>query len=200
MNIQKHRCRALTLIEILVVIAVGVMVFGLILEIFISTNRAADKEITRTSMAQEAALIAQQIEQVLKGYRVDLTSQRINPEFSSERLTCIAISFQPDSLSRIVTLSNQSQDNRTRIVKEAVSLFESTDKTKEMEILGLKEEVIDTTISFEYATQIQDLSPVWRSEISPMESPLLIRYMITVKDGRNRVKPLLITSTVRVSQ
>ena len=200
MRIHKHRCKALTLVELLVVIAVGVMVFGLILQIFISTNRAADKDTTRSTMAQEASLIAQQVEQALQGYRVELTAQQINPEFTPERLTFIALQFQPDSTARTVTLMNQVQDNHNRIVEVTVSIPEAVDKKRETNILGLKEELIDTSILFEYATQIEDLTPVWQGEISVTEIPLLIKYTITVKDVRNRVKPLVITSTVRVLQ
>lgn len=61
--------RGLTLVEAMVVMALGTIVFGLIITTLITTQRESDRLTTREQMHQEALLIGQSVERVLR-YRI----------------------------------------------------------------------------------------------------------------------------------
>jgi hypothetical protein len=60
----------MTVVELAVVIALGTVVFGLILGALVQTSRASQDLVVRQQMRQEAMLIAQSVEKVLR-FRVD---------------------------------------------------------------------------------------------------------------------------------
>lgn len=67
---RRRRRAGLTLVELAVVLGIGTMVFGLVLAALIQTSRASDDLISRQQMRQEALLIGQSVEKMLR-FRVD---------------------------------------------------------------------------------------------------------------------------------
>ncbi len=199
-NIRK--IRAVTLIEILAVLVIGGMILGLLLEIFIATNTAAKKRNIEAIMLQEATLIAQKLEQMLAGY---IPSERVKtaigkPEFKDNTLTLFWMLPGQTPELRLATFKNvkseSGDENRVMLIdKPATATSVLPDESI---ILGSKEAKISTTIEFAYAREFNNLEARWVPELTETQSPVLIRWKIVVSDKEGLVKPLVLTSAMRL--
>lgn len=199
-NIRK--IRAVTLIEILAVLVIGGMILGLLLEIFIATNTAAKKRNIEAIMLQEATLIAQKLEQVLAGY---VPSERVKtaigkPEFKDNTLTLfwmLPVQSPELRLATFKIVKSESGDGTRVMLMDKPATAIST-LPEESTILGSKEARISTTIEFAYAREFNNLEARWVPELAETQSPVLIRWKIVVSDSEGLVKPLVLTSAVRL--
>lgn len=66
MTMMRSSRRAVTLIEALVVIAVGSVVFGMILYAMTSTGKATDRAVASQQMSQEALAISRNVERIMR--------------------------------------------------------------------------------------------------------------------------------------
>lgn len=199
-NIRK--IRAVTLIEILAVLVIGGMILGLLLEIFIATNTAAKKRNIEAIMLQEATLIAQKLEQVLAGY---VPSERVKtaigkPEFKDNTLTLFWMLPVQSPELRLATFkivkSESGDETRVMLIDKPATAISTL--PEESTILGSKEARISTTIEFAYAREFNNLEARWVPELAETQSPVLIRWKIVVSDSEGLVKPLVLTSAVRL--
>lgn len=105
MNITRSR-RGMTLIETLVTMALASVVFGLILDTLVSTQRESDRLSSTEQMHQEALLISQNVERVLR-YRLapeeleGLTSGGAAPDAAPAGGGAVTTSSLPASIAAI---------------------------------------------------------------------------------------------------
>ncbi|MCD6386562.1 hypothetical protein J7M23_12405 [Candidatus Sumerlaeota bacterium] len=194
--------RAITLVELLVVMVVGIMVLGLILQMFISTNLATKKANIEAIMLQEATLIAHQLESALDAWVAEQSAYHVEEMFKDAKLQFARVEYEGTEKRNLVvsTFQNQSLNGRTRIVMINRPLRRERSEAEEPRpsVLGLNEPRIATNIRFSYASKLDGFNITWLNEITPPERPILIRYTITVSDLQHLVKPLQLTSSVRV--
>ncbi|MCX7767144.1 MAG: type II secretion system GspH family protein [Candidatus Sumerlaeia bacterium] len=199
-NIRKNK--AVTLIEILAVLVIGGMILGLLLEIFIATNTAVKKKNIEAIMLQEATLIAQKLEQVLTGYvppeRVKTATGK--PEFKDATLTVFWMLPGQIPELRLATFktvkSKSGEETRVMLIDKPATATSA--HPEESIILGSKEARISTTIEFAYAREFNNLEARWVPELAETQSPVLIRWKITVNDSEGLVKPLVLISAKRI--
>lgn len=204
MNIRKiahKKIRAITLVELLVVIAVGVMVLGLVLQMFISTNLATKKDNIEAIMLQEATLIARQLETALDALIAEQTAYNVEEIYQDTRLQFPRVEYlESEKLGVVLTaFQNQQVEGRTRIVMLNTPLGgQLHSEEQKPTVLGLNEPRIATNVRFYYANKVDVNNINWLDRVTSPERPILIRYTITVNDLQNLVKPLKLTSSVRV--
>lgn len=204
MNIRKiahKKIRAITLVELLVVIAVGVMVLGLVLQMFISTNLATKKDNIEAIMLQEATLIARQLETALDALIAEQTAYNVEEIYQDTRLQFPRVEYlESEKLGVVLTaFQNQQVEGRTRIVMLNTPLGgQLHSEEQKPTVLGLNEPHIATNVRFYYADKVDVNNINWLDRVTSPERPILIRYTITVNDLQNLVKPLKLTSSVRV--
>lgn len=204
MNIRKiahKKIRAITLVELLVVIAVGVMVLGLVLQMFISTNLATKKDNIEAIMLQEATLIARQLETALDALIAEQTAYNVEEIYQDTRLQFPRVEYlESEKLGVVLTaFQNQQVEGRTRIVMLNTPLGgQLHSEEQKPTVLGLNEPRIATNVRFYYADKVDVNNINWLDRVTSPERPILIRYTITVNDLQNLVKPLKLTSSVRV--
>jgi prepilin-type N-terminal cleavage/methylation domain-containing protein len=188
--------KGVTLVELLVVMAVGVMVMGLLLGIFISTNGAAIRENKKAAQWQEAALIARQVEDALNGWISNIPETELKETFLDKKAGFFRIDANTGNHLVLSSLTNIMADERTRAVMIQKPIPKSGEEDETLFVLGIDSADLSTSVTFQYATEMKDLKPVWKPTLTEGERPLLVKYIIVVQDMDQRVKPVALSSSV----
>ncbi len=197
-TLQHRTCSGLTLIELMIVLVAGILVFGLILEIFITTNTATKRENIQATMVMEARLIALQVDNALNAFSYQISTPVSQSEFLDERIAFPRLDFINDHAPLISVIETREVNGRKRIVMVDTPL-EATDAQQSPEkIPGLNDSLISTSIEFSYAEEMKGIEPVWQDSLSADMTPLLVGYQITINDLQGIAKPLQISSACNV--
>ena len=189
----------MTLVEIMVVLAVGILVMGLLLGMLISTNTAAKKENRYSELWQEAVLSAQQIEDLLeRGVETPLDAAE-TAIFTQHQLAMYVISGNGGYDITRVVVNNATVDNRARISLGEYSPGADSEAMPH-KTAGLNIPQVSTSVSFKYALETENFTPVWKFDLGSGERPLLVNYTVKVQDQELLVKPVILTSTVRIAK
>ena len=182
MKCIEPRRRGMTLVEVLVVVAVGLLVVGLIVEALIVTNRAADKLTLREGMRQEALLIAQSVEKLTR-FRVapdELApgaAAGVSEQYSPAELRLCSPVYGGDKERIFQTVSSAGGDEKVQCV--TMRPAGSTEPGKApAKRLGASSERFRSDIAFRYASQFEGLEPVWSDQATT--APKLIEYTVRV--------------------
>jgi len=106
--VRRAGCRrGMTLVEMLVVTAVGVAVLGMILGVFIETNRSTDRTISRQQGLQEAMTRGQAVERMIR-FRV--RSEDLAPAFAATVTTGALVEKMSRGELRLVSLARGTDD------------------------------------------------------------------------------------------
>jgi Tfp pilus assembly protein PilV len=191
-------CRAFTLIEALVSVALLTVVCGILMGIFISTRANCEKSQNQLSMQSQAALTANQVNGVL--------SSAVKPS-ALDVATSATLVFAADKCS---LLSNKNSDWKKPVLcsifNEANNEFNQvaceTSGTPKHH-LGLKiQSRFETKVNFQYASVVEvpkdDAAAAFKTTLPTGEYPRLIRATITVEDTRKEFKPYVLTESVRL--
>ena len=192
MKLKTRYSKAMTLVEIVVVMAVGVIVLGLLLAIFISTSKGVDKAISKDMLLQEIILVSDQVKNLLE-YCVPSTMLSVDPGvpeiFSANEIRIVS---SAKGKVAVHTIKNVSENKEGQSVEHTYkSLGENSSETKEF--LGASHKEVNLSIRFKYADSFDGTEPIWRSSL---EKPALISFTITAGDARSRVDPKSQTFTV----
>jgi prepilin-type N-terminal cleavage/methylation domain-containing protein len=176
------RRRAMTLIEILVVVAIGLLVVGLVLEAMIGTNRATDELTAREGMRQEALLIAQSVEKVAR-YRVAPTelapgaAAGVVEQFGPSQLRLCSLAYGADKDHLLQTVASAGGTSQAQHVIMRSSDGAEPDKAPAKR-LGSNADRFKSDIAFRYASEYKDLEPIWSDQAT--STPRLIEYTVRV--------------------
>jgi len=185
MKLKTHHSKAMTLIEIIVAMAVGVIVLGLLLAIFISTSKGVDKAISKNMLLQEITLASDQVKNVLEYHipAVELSiDSGVTESFSAEE---IRIASSAKGKVAAHTIKNVFEDKEGQSVEHTYKpLGENGSETKDF--LGVSSKEVNLSIRFKYANSFDGVEPIWRSSL---EKPALILFTITAEDKKNKVVP-----------
>jgi len=195
--------RGMTLVEIIIALAAGVMVAGIVLGIFISTTQVSEKSDSRIMLYSEARLIEQQISNILKKRIPDgeILKEGASGLSSFNQSSLRIFSSTPDLKNftpALITIKTQnSPDGKSqRIVAVEESYDPETGKTSPIteRDLGSQFDRVNAKIVFKYASDFNELEPNWTDSGSSGTAVKLVQYSITLVDNKKDYSPIIVTS------
>ena len=187
------RRSGMTMVELLVSMAVGIAVFGLLLAILDQTTRLSERSIAREALWREAVGAAQTIEQTLRGYASPGDLSIENPEkdvFGAEDAEFYSVgAWAGADVLRMRIGADPDQDVEPEgravviISREPVSVENAGAGTLEEAdrrvVFGSDESY--AAIRFRFAYKIgKDLKPDWTEKRKTGKRPRLVEYTVTV--------------------
>lgn len=176
MSFRKRTKRAYSMVEVLVVTAVGAVVLGLVLDALIQTNRVSDELVLGQQMRQEALVIAQSVEKVVR-LRIDPATGATggNEKFLAGEMKTLSMAPAPGGQVRALETSvSTDAENGPRVVVRRAA--EGGDA--KAGVLGANPDRFRTEIAFRYAEEYDGLEAKWAD--SATSKPLVVEYTIHV--------------------
>jgi len=195
--------RAVTLVELLVVMAVMLVVLGIALGIFIESGRAARELGKNEAASLYAGEVMFKFRETIQGAVIpsNMEDTTINPEtlveFSDKRIRLLTYHLRGlESALYQVTWSNaQTVDGRPVINESITSIFNSRGSGHRKSISPLLPEDITPSVRFSYASAgTPGQTPDYRSSWLSSEWPDLIQVSLTLEDRKNPEQPLVFQS------
>ncbi len=174
----------MTLAELLVALAIGSALLGLVLGIFDSTARLAKSALRQEAVWNEALLIAQAIDKNLDAWIACADLAGGDPAwllFSSDEIRFYSMADEPKRV-RIF-----SRPDAERVAIETLAI-EPDGAEGKIAYLGAHSE-IQSRVRFRCAEAFSGLIPQWADSAAGPAAPVLIEYQIDVWD-RSSGKPL----------
>lgn len=182
--------KGMTLVEIVISIAAGLIVLFFVLAIFISTISGIDKTIARDALKQEIRTIAEEVKFIVN-HHVPPDELNVKKPFEElfvhDRLT-IASSTKISVVK--CTLSNLSgeEDNNNSVIKTIQSF---RDRSRERtEFLGTSPNTVSTSILFAYAVENENGMIIWEDSLPPGSKPHLVEFTITARNLSHDIEPM----------
>jgi hypothetical protein len=187
---QRRSRTAVTLLELIVAIAVGTIVFGIAAAGIIETDQTARRVIQREALRQQAMAAMHQIRALLEQVvwsddLADRGDESPRVAFAHDSLTVFS-SYDPTSGGafcrysvgyRMEAPGEKSEPGILRFNPGATQASEFRDLGGEYEMV----------VSFLYATAFDpDRRPVWRESLSGGEKPALIWFEVVLRDPELR--------------
>ena len=189
--------RGVSLVELLIVIAVGTMVFGLILGILVNTSAAVEKKMKYESVVSKTESVLENISSDINNVIIDptLVTKIIekNPKayrFSANQLGFWCAENKEGDSYHYVDLFNKPGEV-SNIMKGIVG-FESNERDDK--VVGVNFEDVSTQVSFRYAKSFNAGKPEWKDSLPDGEYPKLIEVKVKAFSSDEDVKPLEIVS------
>jgi len=191
--------RAFTLLEVLVAIATGAVIFGIAMGIFITTTQTANQAIGRESLLQQAQLTMREVRAVIEAtiWPEDLATTpaaQIALIFTKEQLGIFS-THQPKggrfgycSLGNIpVFISKSGQSGEARTVAGCIRSDPATGQA--VSSFSTPTDKFDSALQFRYATERgADLQPVWQENLSARQRPRLIWVELVLRDREQKTR------------
>ncbi|MGC8739865.1 MAG: pilus assembly FimT family protein [Candidatus Sumerlaeaceae bacterium] len=181
---REKKCKAYTLVEALIVVALTVVILGLALDAYIETVRATNAVSDQLVAAREAQTIAQQIEKLFlsrvageKGEKFaaeEVIFTGLQPAQTKEKAPALATAIERGNLPAALRSVHVSND----IERRRVVLTAGDDRGAKKQILGTNSDAFCAEVSFAYAEEIKDFTPQWRDVTST--EPLLAKVVVHV--------------------
>lgn len=169
MQIAGRSARGMTLVELMVALAVGGVVFGLLLGAMIETGRRTDRDVERHLMAAEAASLAQAIDRLLSGALAegDASFERDVLTFQS----CESLGSAAGLAKRIAV--GQNEDGPTVVIESgSEAVYSSPNRDR-----------IASQVQFRYAREFNGIEAVWNAAAGG--TPRLVEYRVRVWPRRS---------------
>jgi prepilin-type N-terminal cleavage/methylation domain-containing protein len=189
-------CRGMTLVETLVVVAVGTVLLGLILGAFIETNRATNSTIARQQALQEALTKGQAIERMIR-FRV--RSEDLGA--ASETTTGSVVEKMAGNELRLASLARGAQDGTLYWGagnygegKESRVWVSGSAKPGDAQAGQPAPGQIPTTVGFQYGRSENDGATVWTDEGGA--DTQLVRLRVSAMPAGTDGKPAIYETVV----
>lgn len=206
MNPMKKAVRnknGVTLVELIVAIAVGIMLAEIIFGIFISTNKATEKSNSRVLLYSEARTIDKQIQNIIKK-RIPEAEILTPGQASLASFTENAVRVYSPAISEkqykasLITIKNQTTpDNKNNRIIAFEESFDPAGAVLEggaVKDLGTQGDRIKAKIKFKFANEFEGLEPKLVDSITT--GTKLIQYTITLEDIKKDYGAISFTSAV----
>lgn len=190
---------AVTMVELIMAMAVGVVLFATILTLLVHTQRASDRVILREQMMQDALVIEHKLGGILGRAVPDarLTASGL----PASRFTAEAIEFYAagDKLERWTVSAEPAGGGENAPVqvaarRDGVEAGALTGAGAALP-MGVGFDKFDSVIKFQFANEYDGLTPQWST--SSDAAPRVIRYTIIISDPRDRAVPVMVSNSVR---
>lgn len=187
----------MTLVELLVVMAVGTVVLGLLLKTFDETQMLSRREIARNAQRQAATLTLERISAIVAG---------AIPAGSLDTASQVAETFESDHL-RVISWQGADSDN---IWAHGITTVTADDATGESHVTLVRfdlqgQEVgsetpierVSTAASFRYAAVVKsDGSIDWQNSMPATSFPALIEIRVTAQAEGAEQAPVEVSTVI----
>ena len=205
-QLQRRQQNGITLIELIVAIAAGVMIFSVILAILIRTSAATDASILKATMRQEGRLIT---DTIVKSLKHCLPATELAPEsggathFAENQMQFLSLHMAKES-QPVQCLIINGQDAKTQLnrvmMKTTPLAGHSASPPPETETreqaLGVGGVNIESQVHFRYASSFKTLSPQWVAALKPGRTPRVVEITVIIRDTEQRIEPITITTSL----
>jgi hypothetical protein len=206
-QLQRGQQRGITLIELIVAIAAGVMIFGVILAILIRTSEATDASILKATMRQEGRLITDTIVKSLKqcfpATELGQSEPSGTTHFAENQMQFLSLHMAKESqpVQCLITNGQDAKTQLTRVMMKTTPLTGPADfPTSETEVreqtLGVGGTNIEGQVHFRYASSFKTLSPQWVAALKPGRIPRVVEITVIIRDAEQRVEPVTHTTSL----
>ena len=196
------RNKGVTLIELIVILAVGVLVFGMILEILISTSKAVNKRMKYESVISVVENASESMASLINNMVIDESvklsiaeKNKANFLYTGDKLGFWTIGKDASDKYTYVEIFNNKQSEPYKVSLGSVDLETNT---RVDQPLGVRFEDVSTEISFKYAGEFRNGEPFWTDNFPSEKLPALIEVKITGKSTNKEVKPLEVVNTYKI--
>lgn len=207
--LPSNRRHGMTLIEMLVSMAIGLVIFGLVLGIYLRMNATTAQALANETMWMEGRSIVQAIDQALRS-RVAPSELDLAAGIPGESLTADEATFLVSDATYgadiwRVTIANREIDieegKQWRVViRRELMQAVGADPVGSESVLGLYKEKTATRVRFFHAYGFaSEFEPDWTRETRPGVAPRLIQYVVSVKDEKDALMPLTFTGAVALN-
>ncbi len=208
--LSRRQQNGITLIELIVAIAGGLIIFGLILGILIRTTAATDANILKATMRQEGRLITNTIAKSLKQFLPSGELAQAAPtgatHFAENQMQFRSLHMAKESqpLQYLITNRRDAKTQLNRVMMESTLLGQSVaspspeSETSEqaLGVLGLGVGDVESEVRFRYASAFEMLSPQWVVALKPGAVPRVVEITVIIRDATDRVEPVTITTSL----
>lgn len=196
------RNKGVTLIELIVIMAVGALVFGMILEILISTSKAVNKRMKYESVISVVENASESMASLINNMVIDESvklsiaeKNKANFLYTGDKLGFWTIGKDASDKYTYVEIFNNKQSEPYKVSLGSVDLETNT---RVDQPLGVRFEDVSTEISFKYAGEFRNGEPFWTDNFPSEKLPALIEVKITGKSTNKEVKPLEVVNTYKI--
>ncbi len=208
--LSRRQQNGITLIELIVAIAGGLIIFGLILGILIRTSAATDASILKATMRQEGRLITDTVVKSLKQFFPVSELAQAAPtgvtHFAENQMQFRSLHMAKESqpLQYLITNRRDAKTQLNRVMMERAPLAqkaaspspESEAREQALGILGLGVGDVESEVRFQYASTFEMLSPQWVVALKPGTVPRVVEITVIIRDATDRLEPVTITTSL----
>lgn len=193
--------RGFTIIEAVVAVAASTIVLGLLLDAFVESNRQSQDVVENQNARQEALIIAQRVERVLR-FRVNAadmatsTSDEVRESlvsgaetFSSEslRVCSLASGMKPERILHTIANERQPETRICHAVFRLSPMNGSGETTGTTSVIGQHSDRFNTEVTFKYLTNMENLHPTY-SDSPGSSATKLVQYRVRVWPRRDGMR------------
>ncbi len=209
-HLSRRQQNGITLIELIVAIAAGLIIFGLILGILIRTSAATDANILKATMRQEGRLITATIVKSLKQFFPVSELAQAAPtgvmHFAENQMQFLSLHMAKESqpVQYLITNGRDAKTQLNRVMMERAPLAqkaaspspETQAREQALGILGLGVGNVKSEVRFRYASTFEMLSPQWVVVLKPGAVPRVVEITVIIRDAADRLEPMTITTSL----
>ncbi len=206
-HLSRRQQNGITLIELIVAIAAGLIIFGLILGILIRTSAATDANILKATMRQEGRLITNIIVKSLKQFFPMSELAQAAPtgvtHFAENQMQFLSLHMakQSQPVQYLITNGRDAKTQLNRVMMERTPLAQkvaspSPETETREQALGLGVGNVKSEVRFRYASTFEMLSPQWVVALKPGAIPRVVEITVIIRDATDRVESVAITTSL----
>jgi hypothetical protein len=207
----RNRCsrtqNGITLIELIIAIAGGLIIFGLVLAILIRTSAATDADIHKATMQQEARLIANTIVKALKQFCPESELGQAGPtpvtHFAENQMQFLSLHGAKENQPLLLLIANgrDPKTNLKRVIMRRTVLGQkplsgSAEREPGVQTLGIGTGDVESEVQLRYAGSFEMLAPQWVASLEAGAIPRVVEITIITRDAAQRLQPVTITTSL----
>jgi hypothetical protein len=187
-----------TLLEVLVATAVGVVVAGLVLGILIQSNRETDLEMRRAKLLSSASELLQEVQAWCERSR-DVTEYNDEVyETNRLRLNARSADTAAPGMWEAKTVAEEGGVVEVHSIWTGDGWGNPPDEASgEWRVFG-EDPSIQLSLTFRYAWDLDGLAPAWNPARRGRERPRMVEVTVLAQDAMGRVKSIRLTSALGV--
>ena len=203
LNNNRSSRRAMTLIEIMVVVAITVVTLGVVMGIMTDTNRAIDRKQSELAMATYAQSISNEVSEVIGSAvapsYLDGNTGSVPLVFTSSRCTLIS-ARGIDQNANFLLWEIGNADGEVFLSTHVLDAARQTGKVRETakRTVGVSSSRFKASVDFSYAASSTPMGPVFKSKFSSSNMPKLVRVHVVIKDSEEKIADYSIHTTIRL--
>lgn len=175
-----RRRSAVTLLELLVAIAVAGMVGGVVVRIFLETDRATRRLSEGNALLEETRACLRSIEETLNRQALAVAGADTRVVWEARRFVIPVCNLAGDKGVGTAEIAQYgpTADETGRIDRVRIAADRGS---RAIERLGISPDEHEYLVSFQYAKELDGLTPIWVNEMTGGASPRLVKARLIVR-------------------